>query len=64
MSTNSLKIAAIVCFFSAMSGLLLGGLFANRHVPPYPGRVLAPDGTVLFTKAGFLPDRMYFNATV
>ncbi len=54
MSTNTLKNAAIVCFVVAMGGLLLGGLFANREAPPYPGRVTSPDGTVLFTKADIL----------
>jgi nitric oxide reductase subunit B len=54
MSTNTLKIAAIVCFLIAMSGLLLGGLVANRDAPPYPHRVVGPDGAVLFTKADIL----------
>ena len=49
MSTETLKKAAIICFIIALGGLLLGGLFANREAPPYPDRVLAPDGTVLFT---------------
>jgi nitric oxide reductase subunit B len=51
MSTRTLKIAAIVCFIIAMGGILLGGMFANRQVPPYPGRVVGPDGNLLFTKA-------------
>jgi nitric oxide reductase subunit B len=51
MSTNTLKRAAIICFVVAMGGLLLGGLIANREVPPYPNRVTGPDGAVLFTKA-------------
>lgn len=54
MSTSTLKRAAIVCFFLALGGLLFGGLFANRQAPPYPGRVVAPDGTVLFTRADIL----------
>jgi nitric oxide reductase subunit B len=54
MSTETLKKAAIVCFIIAMGGLLLGGLFANREAPPYPNRVLAPDGKALFTKADIL----------
>ena len=54
MSTKTLKTAAVVCFILAMGGLLLGGLFANREAPPYPGRVTGPDGTVLFTKADIL----------
>jgi nitric oxide reductase subunit B len=51
MSINTLKTAAILCFILAMGGLLLGGLFANREAPPYPGRVTGPDGGVLFTRA-------------
>jgi nitric oxide reductase subunit B len=54
MSTNTLKIAAIVCFVVAMGGLLIGGLFANREAPPYPGRVTGLDGTILFTKSDIL----------
>jgi nitric oxide reductase subunit B len=54
MSTNTLKIAAIVCFILAMGGLLLGGLFANREAPPYPGQVVGPEGSALFTKADIL----------
>ena len=54
MSTETLKRAAIICFIIALGGLLLGGLFANREAPPYPNQVLAPDQTVLFTKADIL----------
>jgi nitric oxide reductase subunit B len=54
MSTNTLKTAAIVCFILAMSGLLLGGFFANREAPPYPGLITGPDGATLFTKADIL----------
>ena len=54
MSTNTLKNAAIVCFVVAMGGLLLLGMVANREAPPYPGRVAASDGTILFTKADII----------
>ena len=54
MSTNTLKTAAIVCFVVAMGGLLLGGFFANREAPPYPGHVTGPDGATLFTRADIL----------
>jgi nitric oxide reductase subunit B len=54
MSTNTLKMAAIVCFIIAMGGLLIGGLFANREAPPYPNQVMGPDGAVIFTKADIL----------
>lgn len=61
MSTNTLKNAAIACFILAMGGLLLGGFFANRDAPPYPGRVLGPDGSVLFTKADILAGQDVFQ---
>src|SRR5512139_481612 len=61
MSTNTLKKAAIVCFILAMGGLLLGGLFANREAPPYPGRVVGPDGAVLFTKSDILAGQDVFQ---
>src|SRR5512138_3159609 len=61
MSTRTLKIAAIVCFIIAMGGILLGGMFANRQAPPYPGRVVGPDGTVLFTKADILAGQDVFQ---
>ncbi len=61
MSTNTLKIAAIVCFIIAMGGLLLGGLFANREAPPYPNQVIGPNGAVLFTKADILAGQDVFQ---
>lgn len=51
MSTERLKWVAIVSFIVALGGLLLGGLFANRQAPPYPGSVIGPDGNVLFGRA-------------
>ena len=54
MSTSTLKRAAIVCFIISMGGLLIGGLIANREVPPYPDRVTGPDGAELFSKADIL----------
>jgi nitric oxide reductase subunit B len=61
MSTETLQRAAIVCFVIALGGLLLGGFFANREAPPYPGRVLGPDGEVLFTKADILAGQDVFQ---
>lgn len=61
MSTETLKRAAIVCFVIALGGLLLGGFFANRQAPPYPGRVLGPDGGELFTKADILAGQDVFQ---
>ncbi|MBN1612099.1 MAG: cbb3-type cytochrome c oxidase subunit I [Polyangiaceae bacterium] len=54
MSIEKLKWAAIISFVVALAGLLIGGIFANRQAPPYPGRVTAPDGRVLFTKNDIL----------
>ena len=54
MSIERLKWAAIICFVMALGGLLLGGLFASRDVPPYPGAVTGPDGARLFTKEDIL----------
>ena len=54
MSINRLKWTAILCFVVAMGGLLLGGLFANRQAPPYPGTVSGPNGATLFSKQDIL----------
>ncbi len=54
MSTQRLKVAAIISFVVALGGLLVGGFFANREAPPYPGTVTGPGGEVLFTKADIL----------
>jgi nitric oxide reductase subunit B len=61
MSTKTLKTAAIVCFIIAMGGLLIGGLFANRQAPPYPARVVGPDGAVLFTSADIIAGQDVFQ---
>ena len=54
MSVNTVKWAAIVSFFIAMIVLLGGGYYAFDRVPPYPGKVVGPDGSVLFTKSDIL----------
>jgi nitric oxide reductase subunit B len=51
MSTDMLRRVAIGSFIIAMAVLLIGGIFANRQAPPYPGSVTAPGGELLFTKA-------------
>ena len=61
MSTNRLKIAAIVCFIIAMGGLLIGGMFANREAPPYPDKVVGPDQELLFTRADILAGQDVFQ---
>jgi nitric oxide reductase subunit B len=54
MSLQTLKWAAIVSFVIALAGLVLGGVYANREAPPYPGRVVDPGGQILFTKGDIL----------
>jgi len=50
MSTQSLKWAAIISFVVSMAVLIGGGLFAIEDLPPYPGKVVGPDGKILFQK--------------
>ncbi len=54
MSMQRLKWAAILSFVVALGGLIIGGHYANREKPPYPGSVVAPDGTELFTQADII----------
>ncbi|MHB9080181.1 MAG: hypothetical protein ACYC3X_22125 [Pirellulaceae bacterium] len=54
MTIERLKWAAIVSFIVSLGGLLIGGMFANREAPPYPGKVMGPDGATLFTKSDIL----------
>lgn len=54
MSVNTVKWAAIISFVIAMVVLLGGGYFAMDRVPPYPGKVIGPDGKVLFTRSDIL----------
>lgn len=54
MSIERLKWAAIISFVIALGGLLIGGVFAAREAPPYPGTVAGPDGQALFTKQDIL----------
>ncbi|MEW6441465.1 MAG: cbb3-type cytochrome c oxidase subunit I [bacterium] len=54
LSLNKLKWAAIASFIVALVGLILGGIFARDDVPPYPGRVVDPEGQLLFERADIL----------
>ncbi len=54
MSTNRLKWVAVICFVVAMAGLLGGGHSAKQRVAPYPGKVVGPDGAMLFTRDDIL----------
>ncbi len=54
MTIERLKWAAILSFVVALGGLLIGGRFANRQAPPYPGTVAGPEGQTLFTRSDIL----------
>lgn len=54
MSIDRLKWAAVLCFVVAMGGLLIGGIYATRDAPPYPGQWTGPAGEKLFTRADIL----------
>ncbi len=54
MSLQKLKWIAILSFVIAMAILLAGGYQAQDQLPPYPGKVVGPDGKVLFQKADIL----------
>ena len=54
MSLTTLKWAAILCFVVAMAVLLGGGIVMKKDLPPYPGKVVGPDGKVLFEKADII----------
>ncbi|OGP86707.1 MAG: hypothetical protein A2156_04380 [Deltaproteobacteria bacterium RBG_16_48_10] len=50
MSLNKLKWAAIIRFVVSILVFLGGGYFAKDRVPPYPGKVVDPEGRTLFRK--------------
>ena len=54
MSLNTLKWAAILCFFVAMAILLGGGVYMQKDLPPYPGKVTGSTGETLFQKSDIL----------
>ena len=54
MKLHTLKWAAIISFVVAMAILLGGGVAMKKELPPYPGKVVDPDGTVLFEKTDIL----------
>lgn len=54
MSITRLKWAAILSFIIAMLGLLVGGMFANRQAPPYPGNVVNSSGETLFSDSDII----------
>ncbi len=54
MNLSTLKWAAIVCFVVAMVVLLGGGISMRKELPPYAGKVVDPQGEVLFEKSDIL----------
>src|SRR3972149_1748868 len=54
MSLEKLKWAAIISFLISILLLLGGGYFAKDRLPPYPGKVVDPDGKVIFQKSDIL----------
>jgi nitric oxide reductase subunit B len=54
MSTSSLKWGAVVSFIVGMSVLLWGGRHIRHSLPPYPEKVVTPDGRLLFDRATIL----------
>ena len=54
MSLEKLKWAAIISFVLSLLILLGGGYFARDRVPPYPGKVVDPEGHVLFQKSDIM----------
>ena len=61
MTTGRLKWIAIICFVVAMVGLLGGGWAIRKDLPPYPAKVVGPDGAVLFTKDDILAGQSVFQ---
>jgi len=62
MSIAKLKWAAIVSFLFSLVILVLGGVLTTNQLPPYPGKVVGPDGKVLFTKADIMAGQDVFQA--
>jgi nitric oxide reductase subunit B len=54
MSLGKLKWAAILSFVVAMVVLLAGGFSARDELPPYPAKVISPDGKTLFQREDVL----------
>lgn len=54
MSTKNLKWAAIMSFLVSLFVLIGGGFIAKKDFPPYPNRVVGPDGETLFQKSDIL----------
>ena len=60
-SLSKLKWAAIISFLAAMAVLLGGGIAMRKDLPPYPGKVVGPQGQVVFEKADILAGQDVFQ---
>ena len=54
MSIKTLKWAAILSFIVAMVILVGGRFMMSKELPPYPGKVVDPNGRVLFGKSDII----------
>jgi len=54
MSIAKLKWATIISFIVSMAVLIGGGFYARQWLPPYPGKVVSPEGKVLFQKSDIM----------
>lgn len=54
MSIVKLKWAAIISFVISLAVLLGGGYLAKDRLPPYPGKVVDPEGKALFQRSDIL----------
>lgn len=61
MSANTLKWIAILTFILSLVFMLGGGYIARDQVPPYPGKVVGQDGSVLFKKADIVAGQDIFQ---
>jgi nitric oxide reductase subunit B len=61
MSITKLKWAAILSFIVSLVILVIGGLTTTGQLPPYPGRVVDPNGATLFTKSDILKGQDVFQ---
>jgi nitric oxide reductase subunit B len=62
MSLKTLKWAAVFCFIVAMVVLLGGGISMKKTLPPYPGKVVDPAGTVLFEKSDIIDGQNVYQS--
>lgn len=54
MSLGKLKWAAIISFIVSMVLLIGGGIVARKDLPPYPLKVVGPEGNLLFGRSDIM----------